>query len=289
MADYLGRIARGQTSDAALAAFTGGPEQLDRDLRAYLRRNSFSYQEAAIPADVGAAPEIRMLTPGEAAIVPFEVTLAGQLDRDEHAALADQVGAVAARFPGDPAPWRLQARLLLGVDRWADAEAAADRALAAAPGDVRALTYKGQAMLHVAEDHGSLDAATARRARAFIVRANRADPNDQLPLIAYYESFRLANEAVPDLAVEGLYRASRLVPQEDDLRMTVAMEMLRWRAFPAARDMLAPLGYSPHRSGQQAYALQLMQWIDNGAQGTVPPYLPPIDLNVEGEDGSRGN
>ena len=289
MADYLARIGRGETVDAALGAFTGGPEQLDRDLRAYLRRNSFSYQMADIPADVGAAPQMRTLTPGEAAITDFEVRLAGEPDRDERAALAEQVGAVAARFPGDPAPWRLQARLLLSVGRWADAEAAADRALAAAPADVRALTYKGRAMLHVADEHGTLDAATVRRARSFIVRANRTDPNDQLPLLAYYESFRLANEPVPDLAVAGLYRASRLVPQEAGLRMTLAMEMLRWREWAAARIMLAPLGFSPHRSGRQAYALQLMQWIDNGAQGSVPPYVPPIELHVEGEDGAPSN
>jgi tetratricopeptide (TPR) repeat protein len=283
LSNYINRINQGESIDEAHDAFTGGLELLDRDMRAYLRRNSFTYQNADIPADVGGTPVVRSLTPGEGAIVAAEVKLSGRLDTDEALALATEVGGIAARYPSDPAPWRLQARLLLDAERWADAETAADHALAAAPDDIRSLTYKGLAILRGGEANGSFDDATIRRARVLIVRANRASPDDPMPLIAYYQSFKLAGQAVPDLAIEGLYRASRLVPQESELRMMVAMEMIQRREYQTARLLLAPLGLSPHRSSGQAYALQLIRWIDTGAQGRVPIYVPPIDISVEGD------
>jgi hypothetical protein len=43
-----------------------------------------------------------------------------------------------------------------------------------------------------------------REARRFIVQANRADPDGILPLIAYYDSFAIAGEQAPDVAVVGL-------------------------------------------------------------------------------------
>ena len=268
---YISAINNGGSPETAQSHFTCGMEQLDRDMRRYLRQNRFSYQQAPIPADVARSPTIRVMRPGEAAMIDDELQSWRPMTAEAHVPIAARVAALVARYPDDPAVGLLHARLLAYANRFADAEAAADRVLTIDPANVRALALKGRVMLESrAENGGEMDAAFVRQARGYIARANRLDPEDQIPLIAYFDSFRLAGEPATELAIQGLYKASRLVPQYPQLRMTVAFELLRIRRLAEARAMLAPLALSPHRSSGQAFALQLMQWIDAGATGDMP-------------------
>lgn len=281
--DYIRLLNSGQSHDQAQAAFTGGIAALDTDMRRYLRRNSYTYQNAPIPPNVMIQPTIRLLRPGEAAIIDDELQAARPMTAEEHIPVATRVRATAVRYPDDVAVAILEARLWRYADRYTDAEAAIDRALALDADNVQALTLKGQIMLEGRAASGApFDADFVRTARRHIVRANRADPEDQRPLIAYYFSFRIVGERAPDAALDGLYKASRLVPQEQGLRMTLALELIDRRNLPVARQILAPLALSPHRSGGQAYALVLLEWIDAGAEGDQPsPPAAPVEAAAE--------
>lgn len=271
LSDYVRRLNSGQSHAEAEQAFPGGMRQLDTDLRRYLARNRFNYQNVPLPEGVMSAPALRVLRAGEAAIIDDELQAARPMSAEAHVPIATRVRGIAARYPDDPAVALLEARLWYYARRYADADQAIDRALALDADNVHALTLKGQIMLEAASAAGgTFDPEVLREARRFIVRANRVDPDHQLPLIAYYQSFRIAGERAPDLALEGLYKASRLVPQEPELRMTVALELLDRDNKPVARQMLAPLALSPHRSPLQAYALSLLEWIDAGATGERP-------------------
>ncbi len=280
---FIQAINQGRSQEEAYSVFTGGIEQVNTDLRRYLRRNSFLYQPVPLPPEVMTAPIVRIMRPGEAAIIDDELQAARPMSAEDHLPVITRVAAIAARYPDDPAVAMLLARLHYYAGHYVEAEAAADRVLALEPANVRALTLKGQVMLEGRDDSGdAMDAAFVRRARSFIIRANRANPEDQMPLIAYFNSFRLAGEEAPAVALDGLFKASRLVPQEPGLRMMLAQELLQRRNLPAARILLAPLAYAPHQSQQQGYALQLLQWIDDGAEGGPPIFVPEPEVTVEG-------
>ena len=282
---FMNAVNRGTPIEEAYALFDGGLDQLDRDMRVYSRRQTFDGRVAPLPANVMVAPTVRVLRPGEAAAIPFELKAGRRMDDEARTALAAEVTALAARYPDDPVVALLQTRVLFDKQDWAGAEAAAARTLALDAANARAKAWRGWAMLRLLEANGE-DMALPRisPARALILQASSAAPDDPLPLLAFYESFRLADQRPPLAAYDGVVRAARLAPQDDGLRMTAASAMINDRQLGQARRMLAPLAFAPHRSSQQAYALLLMRWIDTGAQGDWPTYVEMPEVVVAEED-----
>jgi hypothetical protein len=229
---------------------------------------------------------MRIMRPGEIAIIPLELQLERMRDGDPENALGPRIAAAVARFPNDPAVSLLQTRYLIQKEDWAAAITAANRVLATDPDNVRALAWRGWAQFAEAEAaNRELSDTEIRQWRAPIVRANRLNTEDPIPLLAYYHSFRLAGQETPTLAMEGLVRASDLIPQEEGVRMQAIMALIQHDLKSAARQRLAPIAYSPHRSSSQAYALQLLNWIDAGGNGEMPRYVEIPDMpNLEGSD-----
>lgn len=281
---FINALNRGVPMAQANDVFIGGLQQLDGELRSYMRRSSFTYRAVPLPEGVQAMPTLRIVRPGEAAVMLLALQASRGLDEEERRALAARIGAIAAQYPDDPAVGLLHTRILFDQEDWAAASGAADRVLAVDTANVRAMAYKGWADLSAAEAADTdLSPAEASRLRDPIVRANRADPNDPIPLIAYFQSFHLAGQSTPDVAIQGLLRAVQLVPQEDGIRMTAAMMLIGRRSLPLARRTLLPMAYAPHTSPQQQQALLLVQWIDDGAEGSPPVYTPPPVIAVEGD------
>jgi Flp pilus assembly protein TadD len=271
LTQFIRSMNGGVPIDRAYDAFAGGLDQLNADMRRYLRGNSFSYRNVPLPPNVMAAPTVRVLRPGEAAIIDDELQASRSMSAEEHVPVAMRVRGIAAQHPTDPAVALLEARLWRWADRWADAEAAVDRALAADPANVRALALKGRLMLERREaEGGDMDPAFVRSARAYIIRANRTDPEDQMPLMAYYDSFRLAGERPDAAAIDGLRKVMELVPQVQTIRVNLINEMIARRDLDEARALLRPLAFDPHRPGGRAWAERLIAWIDGGATGERP-------------------
>ncbi|MEQ1688022.1 MAG: hypothetical protein ABL874_05570, partial [Sphingopyxis sp.] len=278
---YINALNRGVSISDANGVFTGGLEVLNGELRSYVRRGSFSYVPVPLPEGVQAMPSVRVVRAGEAATMLLELQANRHLDDEERRELTGRIGQSAAQYPDDPAVGLLHARVLFDLEDWAAASAAAERVLAADPANVRALAYKGWAELSATEAAGTdLSPAEASRLRAPIIRANRANPNDPVPLLAYYYSFALAGQPAPDIALQGLLRAATLAPQEDGIRMTAAMVLIGRRVMPLARRTLLPIAYAPHSSPLQQQALLLVRWIDDGAEGEPPRYIPPAPTPV---------
>jgi hypothetical protein len=281
---FINAINRGRSVTEAYGAFAGGLDRLDGEIRRYAQAQSVPSRLAQLPPEVMATPSVRIMRPGEAALIETELQAQRRLDDEERTTLAAQMAAVVDRFPDDPTVRLLEARVAFQNEDWAAAEAAADRVLAVDAANVRANAYKGWAMLKRLDADGGATDEQVRTARAFIVRANRAAPDDAIPLMAYFESFALAGESAPPAAIEGLVRASILVPQVDSVRMSAAMALLAQRDLPRARRTLLPLAYAPHASSQQSFALQLVGWIDRGAEGGVPTYVDVPITEIAAED-----
>ena len=252
---YLTAIRRGSSSlDAARAAF-GDLRVLDRELRAYARRPRFtSLVIAAEELPIGQV-RVRRLTPGETAILPARMQSVRGVDLKQAKALIGEMRRAASPFPADPAVQAALAEAEYDAGNLAEAEAAADRALAVQPDSIDALIYKAR----VAVDRLGADSAATpgawKEARRRVLAANAVDPNHPVPFMLFYESFRAEGIAPTRNAVTGLMRAFELAPQDGRLRLMVARQHLVDGKGPEAKDALAPLAFDPH-GGPRAKAMQ---------------------------------
>lgn len=251
-------------SDAARAAF-GDLRQLDRELDRYQNSRRMNY--AVVPASkltVGNVA-IRRLSPGEAAMIPVYTRSTRGVSTDEAKALLPEARRIAAGFPADPVVQAQLAEAEHDAGNLNEADAAADRALAADPNHSRALLYKGIVQADRAADAASSDAATAwRAARSWFLKANKVDPDAAEPLFHFYNSFARSGVRPTRNAVLGLHRAFQLAPEDSNLRLTVAFQAIEDKDAALARRALAPLAFDPHGGGLRDYAAKAVALIDAG-------------------------
>lgn len=261
--DYLRRFAAGAPSlEAGQQAF-GSLSRLDLDLDSY--RNRRSLASLRLTADrVPTGPvAIRALRPGEAQLMPTRLRSALGVDAAGAASLVPTGRRVAAAYPQDAWVQRALAEIEYDAGNLAEAEAAADRALAIDPNLVGALVYKGKVHARLAQASGHAGADVWREARSWFLRANRVDPDYALPLVLYFDSFLLAGETPTANAANGLFRAIELVPQDREVHMRVGRELLRQGDVTAARRAIAPVAFDPH-AGDDNPARSILQMIDGG-------------------------
>lgn len=270
LSNYFNALNRGVSEEDAARAFGQTLMALDGELRDYLRRNRFGVRTIPIPANALPAPIVRVMGDGEAMALPLEIEADNVRDGARMAQLVQRAADAARQFPGEPRLARLNARVQLATNHWGEAISAADATLALVPNDPRALVYKGLAMLRLAAANGDVSDEQFRVARSHIIRANRAAPDDQMPLAANFISHLIAGRTPSPIAVDGLVKAILLLPQDDSLRIMLARDQIRRGLLPEARNLLLPLAYAPHASGASGYALRIINWIDAGGQGNPP-------------------
>lgn len=236
---YLRAIAEGQSAEQAAAAF-GDLDQLDRDLQRYLDRPSFSY--ATVPADqIATAPiAIRTLNAAEQAIMEVRMqTKRGVRPGADAARLASRARRVAAPYPDDPLVQVTLAEIELDANNFDEAEAAADRALAATPNMVDAHLFKGRAIWGRISAAGNATPEQWGEVRRWIASGNRLDPDDPEPLVLFYQSYVAAGLTPPANAVDGLLYAYELAREDRSLRLAVGRQLLASGKGDQARAVLA--------------------------------------------------
>jgi hypothetical protein len=126
------------------------------------------------------------------------------------------------------------------------------------------------------EKAGDADAAHWREARAWVVRANRADPQDPLPLYQYFRSYEHQRTQIPQDAGIALLRAFELAPHDDRVRWPLAYWLVGQRRHHEAVIVLSAIAYSPHHPApQRAEAAALIARLRPLADGTELPPAPP--------------
>jgi hypothetical protein len=100
-----------------------------------------------------------------------------------------------------------------------------------------------------------------RAARATIARANRANTEAVLPLIAYHRSYFEAGEATPEIAVDGLFKALSAAPASPSLRLALGTELVARGVAETARATLQPVATgaydAPEREAARAALTKL--------------------------------
>lgn len=278
---YLVALNRGTPSlESARSAF-GDFRSLDSDLASYSNRPELPGITISAQALPTGAVTVRALSPGESAIMDERLAFERGVPPAEAKALLPALRAAASPFPADPAVQIVLAKAELMAGNRAEAEAAADRALAAAPANIDALILRARASMAGAARG---DAAAWREARRRIGAANQVDPNDPEPLILFYRSFLAQGIAPTPNAVAGLLRAFELAPQDRNLRLNVGRQYLIDGKAPEARATLAPIAFDPHAGPRGAKVRAVLAKLDEGGPSAALAALNAPDAPADDDD-----
>jgi tetratricopeptide (TPR) repeat protein len=274
-------MARGETSiEAARHAF-GDLKALDRALDRYLEKRFYFL---SIPPEKLPQPAVavRDLRPAENAVMAVRIRSDRGVDREEAEALVPAIRAAAARYATDPAAQNVLAEAEFDARHYPEAEAAADRALAADPRSIHALIYKARAEMALARAARDRSEARWSAIRKLIVAANHLDADDPSPPIWFFRSFLLQGVKPTANAALGLAGALALAPQDTGLRMTVAHRQLVDGNAREARATLAPIAFSPHGGEATETAARTLAILDSG--GTPAAALAAWKVPDEGDE-----
>jgi tetratricopeptide (TPR) repeat protein len=206
---------------------------------------------------------------GEAAMIPETIALQeGSLDhivKPKERARAQKLRDAnlaalrrkAAQFANDPFAQRLLAEAeFLGGDL-AAAEAATNRLLVLEPASVEGLARKSIILsARASKTTAGQRAALAREARALAVKANRIDTSAGLPVVAFYQSFRAAGQAAPEVALHGLAAALEARPNNEEIRHLLVDELEARGRYREAIVLITLIANSPHDSPAREAARQ---------------------------------
>jgi tetratricopeptide (TPR) repeat protein len=207
---------------------------------------------------------MRKLGTGEAATMDVRIRSKAGVDEKTAPAVYAAARKACAPFPNDAAAQLVLTEAAFDAGDYAGAEAAADRAIAADPGTVRAYTYKAQVRMALAEKAKDQSKETWTALRRFISTANKLDTEDPMPLLLFFESYVGAGIAPPKSAREALYYAFVLAPYDDGLRLSAAAAYLGEGNTASARELLVPLAADPHNRNLAEVATKMIAEIDAG-------------------------
>jgi tetratricopeptide (TPR) repeat protein len=268
LAKYLTLLDEGKGGVAAAEAAFGDLKALNREMNRALNKPFAGKRLSAEALKVGAIV-IRALSPGESAMMDVRMRSDRGVDRKAALALVPVARRKAAPHPNDARVQAMLAEVEYDAGNFDEAEAAADRALAADPKHQDALLYKGRVLMARAAEAKATDPKVWQRARSWFVRANRLDPNAAEPLMLNYQSYLAAREQPTENTVRGLMRAVELSPQARELRFMAAMQMLRDDKPKDARVLLQPLAADPHARGGTNLAAAIVAKIDAGEKAAA--------------------
>lgn len=271
--NYLRAILGGASDEEAWRAF-GDVDELEREVRAYLRTRSFPYKAPPLPAEVMAIQSSRTLRAGEAALMDERIESLRRMDEEDRAAIITRAEAEVTRFPDDPAIHLFLAEQYADAEQWEKSATAAARAVELDSNHARAHLASGLALARG-------DASKEDAARAALAKALELAPNDPAVLYGQFEGSTRLSGTVSGATVEQLVRASDLAPQNDGIRLAASEALIRDGDLPGALRRLLPLASNPHPSGAQRRAQQLVAWLGSGGKGSPPGY----DRSDEGQEG----
>lgn len=238
---------------AATDAF-GDLAQLDKDLNRYVETR-LSYRTTRNPVPVPTDIRIAPLSANEDAVIMARLErLNAGGDKARMTKVRDALRALAAKLPDNPdiqfelaaAEWDMDRE----VRDMAAARAAVDKVLAARPDHVRANVLLGRIKLSELHDKGETDPAAWRAARRPIELANRTDPDDAVPLYAYFDSFLAEGKRPSDMAIKALERAFSLTPENIQMRIAYAFSLANQGQFDPAIRLTKTVAFDPHNNGQ---------------------------------------
>lgn len=252
---YLHDVAMGVPDLKPDSYFAGGLEGLEKDLVAYMRHPLTGSVYKPLPAAQDGAIEVKPLDAVQGALVEDELRLIAAPRTEDLPTIVNAVRATAARYPDSAYALALLAEAEWAADERDKALADADRAIAVDSKSARGYAVRAEALLDKAQ--GSDRAEDWKAALTAIVRANRADTEDPVPLALFYRYHAMRGGPMPQIGYDGLQKAFGLLPQNPSYRMNFARALSVRGDYAQASALLDPIAYSPHGSEMRDAALKL--------------------------------
>ena len=285
LASYLQQLNAGKPAIEAAKVF-GEPRALGGALNSYLRRNKMPYLAVKASALKTSPVRLRDLSAAENAVMPLRIRSKRGVNPKSAAEIVQGLRKAAAPYPNDVFVQATLAEAETDANNYKEAEAAADRALAADPKSIEAMIWKARARMGAIEAE-KLPATAWKDTRALLVSANRLDPNDPEPLILYYNSFKYAGITPTANSVVGLVRAHELAPQDRGLRFQVAQQLMVDGKAAEAKQALAPLAYDPHSGSYGERMTGVLAELEKGNTKAALALLQKADAESENEPASE--
>lgn len=263
MVSYLHDLAKGVPDMKPDSYFAGGLVGLEKDLRAYMRQRLFITRLSSQAVKIGEIA-ITPVDPVRGALIEDELRVIGHVHEDEWPGIVESVRRDVSKFPSSAYAIALLAEAEAGAGKKDEALADADRAIALDPNLSRAYSTRAEILLDRAHDSGRDEDWKA--ARTAIVRANRTDTEDLVPLMLFYRYYAMKGGVMPQVGYDGLEKAFALLPQNADYRFAWAQAMAGKGNYATASRLLTPLAYSPHESEGREAALKLKTEYDAEAE-----------------------
>ncbi len=266
MRQYLAALNAGKSSAEAASAF-GDLDRLNREAHLYVSQGSFAYTPVKVSIHEPVVERVSDVGPAEAALIPETIAFSDddlslyrkdedrERERRQRADVLKRIEAKTARFPDDPTALVLlgQAEKAAGNDK--AAEQAADRLLAIQPSNVDALVLKSRLLSDRADAlSGTARAEMAAQARHLAVMANKANQENPLVYVAFFESVKASGEAVPADALDALAAAVEKLPANTRIRQELVDELASEQKYSLAIQALMPLATDTHESPLRAAA-----------------------------------
>lgn len=272
---YIDAINRGEDGKKAAIDAFGDLAQLDKDLNRYLVR-PITYRTSAEPIAISGAITITPLSVAEDALTPLRLErMSADNDEDRLVKVRDALRRLSTLYPGDAGVWFELAMAEWEIDEekrdLAAVRTATDRAIAINATHVRANVLLGRLLAIELDKKNDFSAAAWRDARKPIALANRTDPDDPVPLYAYFESFVAQGVNPPDIAIQGLAQAFALAPENIQTRITYAFALANKGEYDTAIQLAKSVAFDPHGGGGEELLGQLEAMRDRskGKSGTA--------------------
>lgn len=246
-------LGQGMTEiEAAKHAF-GDLEVLEEDLNRYLNQSRLQFLPISAAKLTVGEIGVRRLSKGESKVMPHRMEIRRGISKERAAELVNTVKEIAEEYPSDLLVWETLAEV--GVDAGYGQQALewSERGLAINEQSVTSQIYKAMALEQIKTD--SPDQVTWNEIRSEFVKANRIEPDNPIPLVKFYESYIRDNTEPTENSVNGLIKAMRIAPYDENLRWMLADQLVRENKFELAINVMGPLANHPH-SAETAKAAQ---------------------------------
>ena len=275
---YLAALQKGTASLPAAQQAFGDQKLLDKELNGYLNGKMFQIAMNK-PLPPPAEFSIASLDEGASEAVLLQLKLTRSTLPAEREPIAAELRGLSARFPGNVAILTALAEAELDLGNHDAAGRAADAAVTIAPTNGRALLWKGLSLARPLAKAKDRDAAKWKTARSWIVKANRANPEDPLPLMEYFLSFAIPGQTPPEVAIQGIGKAVTLIPQFPGTRMMYSSALANQKKFDEAIRILEPISNDPHGGSLSEFVRKRIAALERAKSGDLAPELElQIDL-----------
>ena len=257
---YLRLVNGGMDSAPAARQAFGDLRRLDSEIASYKRSGRLGGILVRPPTAAPSNVALRKLGPDEEAIMRSKSRTKAGVTRTEARDVASDARGVARAYPNSYPVYVELAEAEFDARRFAEAEAAADRALQLNPEGAEALIAKGIILL----ERGKEDKRFLPQSRIWFAKAHDLDTKNPQPKVGNYLSYFYEGGAIPESALIGLEQAYGEAGQDSGLRLVLGRQLLAEGKGPLAREILTPLGLNPHESKGKKQIRAVIELIDGG-------------------------